>query len=139
MALVLVAEDEQFTRWSVSEFLRTEHYQVDEASDGKTAIELIQAKRFDVVISDYSMPGQLTGLDVLTHYHRRFPDKLKVLITGQDGEAQEEVKAIGGIYLQKPVFLEELIGIVNRRLNHRRMRVPIDGWSNLRMREPGAE
>lgn len=118
MTAILVAEDEQFTRWSVSETLRMERYEVKEAADGQAAIHLIEAKTFDVVISDYSMPGQLTGLDVLMRYHQQYPDKLKVLLTGQDGDARRKVESIGGIYLRKPVFLEDLLGIINSRLHH---------------------
>ena len=117
MKLILVAEDEQLTRWSVSEFLRSEHFEVTEAPDGKTAIELIEQQHFDAVISDYSMPGRITGLDVLRHYRERWPEKLAVLITGHDADTKTEVEALGGIYLRKPIFLEELLGILSSRAN----------------------
>jgi DNA-binding NtrC family response regulator len=115
MLTILVAEDENLARWSVAEFLREEKYDVDEAPDGETAINLIDSKRFDAVISDYRMPGGLTGLDVLRHYHHRCPDKAKVLMTAQNDVAQTEVEAIGGTYLSKPFLLEDLLGIINRR------------------------
>jgi DNA-binding NtrC family response regulator len=118
MTAILVAEDEQLTRWSVSETLRNEHYEVAEAPNAQAAINLLDEKNFDAVISDYQMPGTLTGLDVLKHYHEHCPNKLKVLITGQNSDTKTEIEAIGGIYLQKPVFLEDLLGIVTRRLNY---------------------
>lgn len=124
MANILVAEDEQLTRWSVSETLREERFVVDEAGDGQTAIRLMDVKTFDAVISDYSMPGALTGLDVLKHYHQRCPNKLKVLITAQNPDAKKEVERMGGVYLQKPVFLEDLVAIVNRRVDHTRPNLP---------------
>jgi DNA-binding NtrC family response regulator len=117
MACILVAEDEHLTRWSVAESLRLEFYQVDEASDGESAIELINSKHFDAVVSDYLMSrGRLTGLDVLKHFHQLNPDKPIVLVTGQDGAKKAEVESIGGVYLRKPIFLEDLLGIINRRL-----------------------
>jgi DNA-binding NtrC family response regulator len=119
MTTILVAEDEQLTRWSVSETLREERFVVDEAQDGQTAIKLVDEKSFDAVITDYAMPGPLTGLDVLKHYHDRSPNSLKVLITAQNGDAKREVEAIGGIYLQKPLFLGDLIAVINRRLTFR--------------------
>ena len=117
MKTILVAEDEQFTRWSVSEFLRREHFDVTEAEDGLTAIKLIDQKTFDAVVSDYLMPGGVNGLDVLRHYHKLWPEKLAVLVTGQDGVTKSGVEAIGGIYLRKPVFLEELLGILSSRIH----------------------
>lgn len=117
MKTILIAEDERLARWSVSEFLRTEHFEVTEADDGQTAVELIDHKAFDVVISDYSMPGKFNGLDVLRHYHELWPRKLKVLITGQNSDTKTEVEAIGGVYLKKPIFFEELLAIVNSREN----------------------
>jgi DNA-binding NtrC family response regulator len=117
MKAVLVAEDEPLARWSVSEFLRREGFEVAEADDGETAMELIDHEPFDIVISDYSLAGKLNGVDVLRHYHERRPEKLKVLITGQNGDAQADAEAIGGIYLRKPVFLEDLLAIVNSRIH----------------------
>lgn len=119
MKCILVAEDEQLARWSVSETLRLEHYEVAEAPDAQTAISLIDAKDFDAVVSDYRMPGPLDGLDVLKHFHELNPDKLIVLVTGQNGDKQGDIEAIGGIYLRKPVFIEDLLGIINRRLKDR--------------------
>jgi DNA-binding NtrC family response regulator len=118
MRTVLVAEDEHLTRWSVAESLREENYEVEEASNGQKAIALINAKPFDAVITDYHMPGTINGIDVLRHYDRRAPGKTKVLITAEIG-AQQELKAIGGILVSKPFLLEDLVGIVNRRIEVR--------------------
>jgi DNA-binding NtrC family response regulator len=118
MRTVLVAEDEHLTRWSVAQSLREENYEVHEASNGQSAIDLINAKTFDAVITDYHMAGTLNGLDVLKHYERKSPGKTKVLITDEVG-AQQEVDAIGGILVPKPFLLEDLVGIVNRRTDVR--------------------
>jgi DNA-binding NtrC family response regulator len=114
MRTVLVAEDEHLTRWSVAESLREENYEVDEASNGETAIDLINAKAFDAVITDYRMSGTINGLDVLKHYAQKSPGKTKVLMTADD-DAQYELDAIGGVLVSKPFLLEDLVGIINRR------------------------
>jgi DNA-binding NtrC family response regulator len=118
MKAVLVAENEQLTRWSVAETLREENYEVDEVSSGEAAIDLIKTKPFDAVISDYHMAGTVNGLDVLSYYHRVAPGKIKVLITAKE-DTQYELKAIGGILLSKPFLLEDLVGIVNKRSDKR--------------------
>jgi DNA-binding NtrC family response regulator len=114
MRAVLVAEDEHLTRWSVAETLREENYEVDEVSTGEKAIDLIKAKTFDAVISDYHMPGTVNGLDVLRYYHRLAPGKMKVLITTKE-DTQSELQAIDGVLLSKPFLLEDLVGIINKR------------------------
>jgi CheY-like chemotaxis protein len=53
-------------------------YEVYGARDGETAIDFINHKDFDAVISDYRMPGQVTGLEVLAHYHQRHAGRVKV-------------------------------------------------------------
>jgi CheY-like chemotaxis protein len=114
MTRVLVVDDEPLIRLDVAEFLRKKQYEVDEARDGKTALDLIQMKSFTAVISDYRMPGALNGLDVLKYYHVRYPENVKVLITayGTD-ETEEQVKALGGVCLRKPLLFRELLRALN--------------------------
>jgi DNA-binding NtrC family response regulator len=110
MAHVLVVDDEPLIRFDLAEFLRMRQYEVDEARDGKTAIDLIEIKSFDAVISDYRMPGALNGVDVLNYYHVRYPEKVKVLITGfGTDETQKQVAAVGGVFLRKPFLNRDLL------------------------------
>lgn len=113
MACVLIVEDEALVRYSLVESLRLRQYQVDEASDGHTAIYLLRVKRFDAVICDYRIPGKLNGLDVLTYYHRACPAKVKVLISGLAAQFHDQLQAIGGIYLRKPFSTEDLLRILD--------------------------
>ena len=117
-AVGLVAEDEHLTRWNIAGTLRMEHHEVDEAPDGKTAVNFLSTKRYDAVVSDFGMPGSVNGVDVLVCYHALCPENPAVLITAQDGEIQRDVEAFGGIYLRKPFFVEDLVALLNRRLRH---------------------
>src|SRR5688572_21491446 len=56
MALILVVDDSKDDREIVKEFLRSHSHDSHSASSGEEAIELIQNKKFDLVISDYHMP-----------------------------------------------------------------------------------
>jgi DNA-binding NtrC family response regulator len=116
MATVLVVDDEPVIRFNIAEFLRAKDYQVDEARDGKTAIDLIDVKNFDAVISDHRMPGTVSGVDVLTLFHQRDPDKVKVLITAYgDATVQKQVDAIGGLLIPKPFLFGDLLRALNRQ------------------------
>jgi CheY-like chemotaxis protein len=116
MAAILVAEDEHLTRWTIARALQFEAYEVQEVGNGEAAIYLLRDKNFDAVISDYQLPGTLTGLDVLRDYHQRYPTRPMVLITAQNGETRKQIEAIGGIYVSKPFLLEDLLRIINGRL-----------------------
>jgi CheY-like chemotaxis protein len=117
MKSVLVVEDEPLIRLSLVETLRAKKYEVAEARNGQSAIALIAAKSFDALICDSHMPGTMSGLDVLTYYHQLHPDKVKVLLTGQTSrEAEDQIKAIGGIYLPKPFAIEDLAVMLARLL-----------------------
>jgi DNA-binding NtrC family response regulator len=119
MARILVAEDEHLTRWSVARTLRFARYEVDEARDGETAVKLLRTETYDAVVSDFRMPGVVNGLDVLTYYHALCPKNPVILITAQDQGVQKSLEALGGIYIRKPFFVEDLLAILEKRLlNH---------------------
>lgn len=115
MAAILVAEDEHLTRSCVARALQLEGYEVQEAGDGEAAIYCLRCKKFDAVISDFSLPGTLTGLDVLMFYHQLWPHNLIVLITANNVDPQK-LHMMGAIYLPKPFSLDELLWVINRRL-----------------------
>jgi CheY-like chemotaxis protein len=61
---ILVVDNEPRSRRNVAYFLREEGYDVDEADDGVTALELLEKKRFDLMICDVVMP-RLSATDVI--------------------------------------------------------------------------
>src|SRR4051812_10158523 len=65
MAIILFVEDDAVSRRSIALFLRLSGYEVHETDNGETALKLLLSLRFDIVISDLNLPGQLNGLDIL--------------------------------------------------------------------------
>ena len=59
---VLVTEDEAINRMYITTILERNGWDIDEASDGKEAVELIKKKDYDIVLMDISMP-RMNGLD----------------------------------------------------------------------------
>lgn len=53
---------------------------VGSASDGQTALELIENVHPDVVFVDIRMPG-LSGLEVIEHFYKKYPDMIFVLVS----------------------------------------------------------
>jgi CheY-like chemotaxis protein len=58
-----VIDDEESILQLVQEILRREGHKVDSATNGQTALTLIAKRNYDVIISDWKMPG-LTGMQI---------------------------------------------------------------------------
>ena len=67
---ILVVDNELRSRQLIAHLLREEGYQVDEADDGVSALEMLKEKIFDLMICDVVMP-RLSAFDVLDHMKSR--------------------------------------------------------------------
>lgn len=85
---ILVVEEEVVVRLDIAAHLRSRAFQVFEAGDANEAIQLIEAHRYiDLVFSDVSLPGSLSGLD-LARWIRHKRAGVQVLLTsGTPNEA----------------------------------------------------
>src|ERR1700730_5752470 len=109
-ASVLVVEDNDLERQITAETLREEGFAVEEAANGRRAMELLQLSRFDVVLSDLMMPG-MTGEELLIKVKERYPAAQVVILTAH-GSIDSAVKATkeGAFnYLTKPTDRETLV------------------------------
>ena len=61
---ILVVDDEDIIRESLSYILIKEKYDVDEAANGKIASEMLKEKSYDLVITDLEMP-EMKGIELL--------------------------------------------------------------------------
>jgi len=90
------------------------------ASDGRAALERVQAGGVDLIVTDLRMPG-LTGLELLRAAKAIMPDVDVILLTAF-GTVEEAVKAMkDGAYdfLTKPFRREQLIKLVDKALERR--------------------
>jgi CheY-like chemotaxis protein len=78
---VLLVDNESRARKNVAEFLREQGYCVDEADDGTSALQLLDQKKFDLLICDLLMP-RITGFDVINQIKSRSLSIPVILITG---------------------------------------------------------
>ena len=77
---VLVVDDHELSRELFCEVLTSAGYAVRAASDGLNAIRHMEETRFDVVLTDVSMP-QMDGLELLTEIRDRWPDSRVVVLS----------------------------------------------------------
>jgi len=73
---ILVIDDEQWILDLASELLRTEGHAVETASSGQQALELMARRQFDVLVSDWKMPG-LNGIRLHEHLLATHPESAK--------------------------------------------------------------
>jgi two-component system, NtrC family, response regulator HydG len=119
-ATLLVADDDPGLRESLERTLTREGYQVVLASDGRAALERVQAGGIDLIVTDLRMPG-LTGLELLRAAKAILPDVDVILLTAF-GTVEEAVKAMkDGAYdfLTKPFRREQLIKLIDKALERR--------------------
>jgi DNA-binding NtrC family response regulator len=114
---VLVVEDNEGLRESLSEFLRTEGYQVRTAETGGDALGILANGAFDLVIADFRMPG-LTGMEFLREARAARPHLRAILMTGMPEEmvSPAEVRATGIAFVRKPFEAQEMLALVRRVL-----------------------
>ena len=122
---VLVADDEAPARQRIIDLLRRDSpaAAIIEASDGLSAVEIIQARRPDLVFLDVQMP-ELNGLEVITEVGaERMP--LTVFVTAYDAHAIRAFEANALDYLLKPFSVERFemtMARVSIRLDERSVR-----------------
>ena len=86
---VLIADDEYLIRWSLSQALSQQGYEVFSVEDGKKAIETLKTQAFDFIITDLLMPG-LDGWQVLETAQTVWPQPRVIIISAHGGEGTRE-------------------------------------------------
>lgn len=114
MANVLVVDDEPNVRRSFTMFLRHGGHDVDAVGDAKHAMARLEARSFDVVLTDIVLEND-DGMSLLERIADRWPDTQVILVTGQPSidTAASAVRAGAFAYLRKPVSGPALLEVVN--------------------------
>jgi two-component system response regulator AtoC len=119
---ILVVDDEQLIRWSLTERLKTEGYNVVEAATAGDALAK-SADGVDLVLLDYRLPDG-DGLSVLKKIKERTPDTLVILLTAYSNidTAVEAMKQGAYHYANKPFNLDEIALLVDKALETTHLR-----------------
>jgi two-component system response regulator AtoC len=119
---ILVVDDEQLIRWSLTERLETEGYNVVEAATAADALAR-SGEGVDLVMLDYRLPDG-DGLSVLKKIKERTPDTLVIMLTAYSNidTAVEAMKQGAYHYANKPFNLDEIALLVDKALETTRLR-----------------
>lgn len=114
---VLVVDDEASIRDLLAKTLALAEYDVDLASDGRTALERLRIVPYDLLITDLKMPG-VDGLAVIREARRMKADIPVIIITGFSTEASaiEAVNLGVAGYLTKPFRVPRVLAAAAKAL-----------------------
>lgn len=121
-AHILVVDDETSVLTTLQAILQQEGYSVDAAPGGAQALAAIQARHYDLVLTDLKMPG-VDGLQVLAQVRKHSPETVTIMMTGYASldSAIEAVQLGAYEYLLKPTEVPQLKLAVKRSLERKRL------------------
>jgi class 3 adenylate cyclase len=116
---VLVVDDNEMNRDMLSRRLGARGFPVATAEDGSAALRRLDEEHFDIVLLDIMMPG-LSGLEVLEHIRKRWPesDLPVIMVTARDA-AEDVVRALragANDYVTKPLDFPVVLARVETQL-----------------------
>ncbi|HEX8515318.1 MAG TPA: response regulator [Bacteroidia bacterium] len=119
MKRILVIDDDKLLQRAISFKLRANNYEVIEASDVYSALDLIDKHKIDGVISDIMMPD-ISGLSLLSLLKQFYFNRIPVIVISSLGKEQAGVSAMDlGAYafLEKPIDFDDLLEQVHKMVS----------------------
>jgi len=91
-ASILIVDDDAIFRAALRRFIETEGFKVVAVGDAESALERIEARHFDLVLTDLRMPG-VDGIEVLRRIRNVDPDIVSIVITAF-GSPERSIEAL---------------------------------------------
>ncbi|QXE02703.1 response regulator transcription factor [Terribacillus sp. DMT04] len=114
MARILVADDEEVLRMLITDTLEDEGHHIDNAVDGRDALQKLQTEVYDLVILDNMMPG-MTGVEVAHSLSEEWKQQYPIIMLTaktQQSDIEETKKAGIPYYMAKPFSPAQLVLLV---------------------------
>ena len=121
---ILIVDDENQIRDLIAAIVSMEGYLFDLAENAETALEVLEQKHIDLLISDINMSG-ITGVELLRIALERHPDLAVIMVTGVDNQdtAIETLHMGAYGYVTKPFRTNELIINITNSLRRRQLEI----------------
>ncbi len=121
---LLLVDDDEMVLGSLSSLLELEtEYRIATATSGDLALAHADEHDFDLVISDYFMPG-MNGIDLLARLKESQPWAPRILLTGY-ADKENAIRAINDVglfqYLEKPWDNAHLLLVIRNALERRHL------------------
>ena len=117
MSRILIIDDQAPIRRVLREILENEKYQVDDASNGPDALQMIKDQEYDAILCDIKMPD-MDGIEVLEHV-KETSNVPVIMISGNStlNEAVDSIKKGAFDFISKPPDLNRLLITVRNALD----------------------
>ena len=122
---ILVVDDEEPIREIISSMLNAAGYKTRQAASGMEALAVLNSTgEFELVLSDLMM-AELDGIALLERAKEKYPDMPVIMVTAVHDISVALAAIRNGAYdyLLKPFEREQLLAIVRRALEHRRLKL----------------
>jgi len=120
---VLVVDDEERVRGLLCDLLAAWGCQAVEATNGAQALTLFEAGDYDLVLTDYRMPGG-TGLDLIRDVRDRDAAIGVIMFTASAADLESDSRRLEFTLLRKPLQLDGLKTAVGEALHRRSRGIP---------------
>ena len=123
---ILIVDDSEMIRMSLSGLLRDNGYEVSTARDGLECVQLMSSREFDLVMMDIVMPG-VSGLEVLRTVKERNDTEVIMISAYADKD-----KAIAALrlnaydFVEKPFEAKEILNTITHCLSQLKMRKELE-------------
>ena len=116
---ILLIEDDEILRITISDSLKKMGWPVTAAEDGQEGLNLIKKNNFDIVISDIRLP-KINGIDVLKEVKNYYPNTEVIMITafGNIEDAVGIIKFGAYDYITKPFHTDDLIFRIKKIIDY---------------------
>ena len=120
---ILIVDDEDVVRANIAEFLESRGYVVDQAADGRAALEQLLAEDYALVVTDIRMP-EMDGIELLKRIVNERPETSVLIMTAYASvdTAVESLRLGAYDYLLKPLVFEDLLQRVQNLFSYRALK-----------------
>jgi CheY-like chemotaxis protein len=116
MARILVVDDSELARNLIGDVLKKAGHEVELASGGGEALDKLASGLFDLLVTDWVMPGMM-GEELVSMVSEKYPALPVVIITSYyDSELLSKDKIPPDKVVKKPFKNEDLLQVVGRNL-----------------------
>lgn len=123
MSRILIIDDQDPIRRVLRDILENEKYQVDDAANGPTALQMLKEQEYDAILCDIKMPD-MDGIEVLEQV-KATSDTPVIMISGHAtiDNAVDAIKKGAFDFIQKPPDLNRLLITVRNALDKQSLSV----------------